>query len=149
MDVNLLKFSKLYNYGDCDSSTAQAMSRHTYGEQRKLKGASKFDSFWQRKILAEKYVADLLDNRVLLLVFTVCLLGSIGPMGRGVLYSNEHLGRPKGVHALKPNTQRAWDQATGPHAPSNMSGRANKAWAEANRKRMFFRHKHHSATPQA
>lgn len=70
-------------------------------------------------------------------------------MGRGVLYRDEHPGRPKEAHALKPNAQRAWDQATGPHAPSNVLGQVNRTWAEANGTRMFFGRTHHSVTPQA
>lgn len=148
-DVNILKFATLSNCGDRDSAVAQAMSRHQFGERGKLKGRSKFDTFWQRKVLAEDYVEDLLDNGVLLSAFTVCPLGSVGPMGMGLLYGTPHPGRPKGARALKPNAQRAWDLATGPHAPSNLLGRANLAWASMNKTPAFFGQSYHSATPQA
>lgn len=110
---------------------------------------ARFDSFWQQNVLTEDYVGNLLNNGIFLSAFTVCPLGSIRPMGVGVLYGTPHPGRPKCARALQLNEQRAWDLVTGQHAPSNVLGRANKAWAAINRAQTFFGRSYHSATPQA
>lgn len=125
------------------------MSRHQHGKRNKLKGKAKFDTFWQQKVLAKEYVKDLLDNDILMSAFTVCPLGSIGPMGMGLLYGEHHPGRHKGARELKLNAKKAWEAATGPHAPSNLLGRADRAWAELNRTLAFFGRSYHSATPKA
>lgn len=148
-DVNLLKFCLLSHCDDYDNEIAQAISRHQYKERLKLKGKMKLDLFLQQKVAAEEYVADLMDNSVMLSAFTVCPLVLIGPLGMALLYGLPHPGAPRGSQALKPNAARAFEAVTGPHPPRNMVGKANAEWIVARVKALFFGRTYHLATPAA
>lgn len=100
-------------------------------------------------MLAEEYAGDLHESGILLFAFKVCPLGFIGPMGIGMLFGTPHPGRPKGAWKLKPNAARVVAAATGEHAPSDVLGRANCTWAQANKTGAFFGQTYHLATPRA